>query len=174
MRPVADALYQKLIPGLSDIERFKKGTERHLLDTEFAIDVKLALDNGMVMTMQEKFREWSEYSERQGRPQFRDVTVEYYNDPIIQSPGDWFNLSAQLYFEGYASKDESCFTSYILLDWLRVVIETVKGNVKWGRQRNTNGRAKADFRYTPLAQEWPLGCIVSREIDSFCLGHWRG
>ncbi len=165
MRPIADELYHRVVPNLITIERFEKGEARHILDVEFAIDVKLTLANGMVITLQEKFREHNSKRERQ----FRDVTVEYYNDPNIEAKGDWFNLSCQMYFEGYADKYEKGFASYIFLDWLRVIIETQKGNIVWGHSRNTNGRAKADFKYTPINQEWPAGCVLTRKLDKFCI-----
>ena len=169
MRPVADALYYKLIPGLISIERFDKEDGRHILDRKFAIDVKLTLVNGMVITMQEKFREWNSDLELKAKRQYRDITVEYQNDPIANTPGDWFNLSCQLYFEGYASKDEKIFCAYAFLDWLRVIIETQKGNITWGLGINTNGRAKANFKFTPIAQDWPECCILSKKVDKYCV-----
>lgn len=148
MRPIADVLYKQLISGIVAIERFPKGTARFILDKEYAIDLQFTLSTGMVITAQEKFREFDKWLAENNRPQYSDVTVELYNDPIQKIKGDWFNLASQVYFVGYASKDELSFDRYILLDWVQVIIETGKGNITWKTKDNQNGRARASFNYT--------------------------
>ena len=145
MRPVADDLYREIIPGIKDIDRRYRmrlplpvHVELGVLDKELGIDVIFTLNNGMRLTCQEKF----------GSPIFtylKDVTVEYYNDPIHLVPGDWFTMVAQLYFFGFASKDYKSFDLWVLLDWPRTVWEAIKGNITWERMSNTKNGAMADF-----------------------------
>ncbi|GAI66569.1 unnamed protein product, partial [marine sediment metagenome] len=105
MRPVADKLYWKIIPGIKDIKRgyrLRMALPLYVglgpLDRVLGIDVIFTLNNGMRLTCQEKFNS-SVFTH------LKDVTVEYYNKPILGIPGDWFTLMAQLYFFGFASKD---------------------------------------------------------------------
>ena len=160
MRPIADVLYQTLMPGITCIKRFDKDKERFILDFEYGIDIQISLVNGMILTGQEKFREFAKWREQQGKTQYSDVTVEYYNNPILKVKGDWFNLASQFYFVGFASKDESSFDRYVFLDWLQVVLETVKGNIVWGTGAQSNGWAKASFKYTPF-NRLPEHCIIA-------------
>jgi len=152
MQPVADNLYRSIIPSIVSIERFPKGTERHILDREFAIDVEFTLLNKMILTVQEKFRTFG-----QG---YSDVTVEYENNPVEHTPGDWYYLAAQLYFNGWASEDKTKFEKWILLDWLQVVLETQKGNIPWRIRENRDGRAKASFVYASMTI-FPANCIIA-------------
>lgn len=160
MRPVADALYQTLIPDITDIKRFDKDKERLILDREFGIDIQFTFVNGMILTGQEKFREFSRKREGLGLPQYSDVTVELYNDPILKVKGDWFTLASQFYFDGFASKDETRFERWILLDWLQIVLATIKGNISWRISGQSDGRAKASFKYTPF-NSLPANCIIA-------------
>ena len=131
MRPVADKFYWEIIPVIKDILRGYRLcmalpliVELGPLDKELGIDVIFTLDNGMRLTCQEKFNSHTyRYLE--------NVTVEYENDPVRGTPGDWFTMIAQLYFFGFASQDEKSFDLWVLLDWPRTVWETIKGNITW-------------------------------------------
>ncbi len=159
MRPVADKLYWEIIPGIKDIDRRYRMSlplpvhvELGVLDKELGIDVIFTLNNGMRLTCQEKF----------GSPNFtylEDVTVEYYNDPVRLVPGDWFTMTAQLYFFGFASKDYKSFDLWVLLDWPKAVLETIKGNITWERKTNTRDGAMADFMRTFISN-LPRSCIL--------------
>jgi hypothetical protein len=157
VRPIADKLYCEIIPYIVSIERFDK-PQKHILDREFAIDVELKLQSpqisSMKITLQEKFRSYSAIK-------YDDVTVEHYNDPILKIKGDWFYLAAQLYFTGYVSADETKFEKWILLDWVRVVLESYKGNIHWriGQNRYT----KASFVYTKMSS-FPDVCVIASKI----------
>lgn len=163
MRPIADALYRTLIPSITDIKRFDKDSERFILDREYAIDIQFTLGNGMKMTGQEKFRRFETWREQHNRPQYADVTVEFYNDPALKVQGDWFNLASQFYFAGFASKDEACFDRYVFLDWLQVVLETAHGNICWKTLNQADGRAKASFQYTPF-RLLPAKCVIACKL----------
>ena len=159
MRPVANKLYWEIIPGIKDIKRgyrLRMALPLYVglgpLDRVLGIDVIFTLNNGMRLTCQEKFNS-SDFTH------LKDVTVEYYNKPILGIPGDWFTLMAQLYFFGFASKDYKSFDLWVLLDWQRTVWETLKGNISWERKPNTRDGAQADFMRTFMAN-LPDTCII--------------
>jgi len=160
LRPVADRLYRMIVPTITEITRFDKDLKRHILDQEYAIDLQFILANGMKMTGQEKFREFDKRREEKGLLQYSDVTIELYNDPILKIKGDWFNLCSQFYFVGFASKNEQCFERYVFLDWLKIIMETQNGNIHWETLNQSDGKAKASFRYTPF-MKLPNSCILA-------------
>jgi len=127
MRPVADDLYKKVLPEIVSVERFAKETERHILDRSFAIDCIFHFKE-MVFTCQEKFRTHKYVH-------YKDITVEYYNDPDAEIKGDWFNMCAQLYFCGYANATNTAFETWVLLDWSRIVLATVRTESETGLRK---------------------------------------
>lgn len=163
MRPVADKLYWEIIPGIKDITRnypvrlpLPLHVELGVLDKELGLDVIFTLTNGMRLSCQEKFNSHT-FSHK------KNMTVEYENDPIQGIPGDWFTMIPQLYFFGFASKDEKSFTLWVLLDWPRTVLETVRGNISWERMSQPEYRAQdgamASFVRTFIPR-LPESCII--------------
>ena len=161
---MADKLYWEIIPGIKDILRgYRLRTSLPLivelgpLDKELGIDVIFTPDNGMRLTCQEKFNRHT-FSYK------KNATVEYENDPIQGIPGDWFTIIAQLYFFGFANKDEKSFDLWVLLDWSRTVLETVKGNIPWELMPQPEYRAeegaKANFVRTFIPY-LPESCILA-------------
>jgi hypothetical protein len=143
MRPFAERLYRRTIPGVVGISRPEGDKSLEILDREFAVDAVINLEGGMNLTIQEKFLS-PEYAH------LRSVTVEHYNDPLRHVPGDWFHLASQLYFCGYATPSWDGFEPWVFLDWALVVLETEAGNIRWLNGINEDGRARASFRYTPM------------------------
>jgi len=100
------------------IERFPCGHETHLLDREFAIDVRIHVKplegklEKVVFTLQEKFR-------RPSYQRFQDITIEYFQDRHSNELGDWSKLAVEYYAYGYASHDETPgeFLEFYLLDY---------------------------------------------------------
>lgn len=171
MRPAADKLYREIIPGIKDIDRSWRirrvpldlHVELGVLDKELGIDVIFTLDNGMILTCQEKFNSHT-YRYK------KNATVEYENEPVRGIPGDWFTMIAQLYFFGFASQDEKSFDLWVLLDWPRAVWETVRGNISWELMPQPEYRAEdgamASFVRTHIP-DLPKSCILTtnfREI----------
>ena len=164
MRPVADKLYWEIIPGIKDIKReYRLRTDLPLyvelgpLDKELGLDVFFTLTNGMRLSCQEKFNQHT-FSYK------KNATVEYKNDPIRGMPGDWFTMIAQLYFFGFANKDEKSFDRWVLFDWPRTVWETIKGNISWELKPQPEYRAEdgamASFVRT-FIPHLPKSCILA-------------
>lgn len=103
MQGCADSIYK----GLWVLQ----GIERNLgaLDKERSIDVKLTLESGLTIDIQEKFRR-AHYKE------YWQFTVEYKNNPITNEPGEFYKLAANYYFYGYVNKKEDSFTDWWLID----------------------------------------------------------
>jgi len=157
MQPIIDAIYLNIYPNIKTINRFAKGDDVSILDSEFGIDVKLSLNDGMVINGQEKSLSY-DYREK------RSVTVEYYNDPIQRIQGDWFKLACQFYFVGYTTEDMKGFNPWVLLDWMQVVLETQRGNIHWASHNPIRGSsAKANFRYTSM-DSIPPNCIIACQL----------
>ena len=167
MRPVADKLYREIIPGIKGFKRkYRLRTALPLyvelgpLDKELGLDVFFTLTNGMQLTCQEKFNSHT-FSHK------KNMTVEYENDPIRGIPGDWFTMICQLYFFGFASQDEKSFTLWVLLNWPRTVLETVKGHISWELMPQPEYRAeegaKASFVRT-FIPDLPKPCILASNL----------
>lgn len=156
-RPLADALYKRILGEEIAIVRYDKGDDL-ILDRKFAIDVTIRLDlpgtaAGMILTGQEKFLS-PQYAG------FGSLTIEYMQNWRTGERGDWFNLASQFYFCGYLTKDGSGFEPWIMVNWASMVKQTIAGNIEWKRQRNKDGRARADFKWC-LMHEIPPDCIIA-------------
>ena len=149
-RPAIDAIYNRVFPGCT-IKRFDHGNDL-ILDVRFAIDVELKMPNGMILLGQEKAL-GNEFA------RFRSVTVEYYQDPTIKEEGDWFKLAAQFLFCGYANITDTEFNPWVILDWAQVVESTRLNNIHWMINKNKDGRARANFKYTVM-DKLPVSCIL--------------
>ena len=145
-RPYADTIYRRAFGETIEIIR----DSDLVLDKEFAIDVRIKLANGMNLLGQEKFLS-KKYAS------FASVTVEYYQNQFTKERGDWFRLGVQLYFVGY--ENDKGFKPYVLLDWARVTIDSIRGLIRWTHNANSDGHAQASFAYTPM-KDLPQSCII--------------
>lgn len=152
MRPVIDAIYGQQWPGCT-ISRFERDDDL-ILDKKHAIDVKVSLPCGMILLGQEK-------ALRHHYAKFGTVTVEYHNNPLTQEPGDWFHLASQFYFCGYATEDRDGFTSWVLLNWPKVVQATHEKRLTWsGPRDNSKTSARASFKHIKMGQI-PSECVMA-------------
>lgn len=152
MRPAADNIYRAVF-DVTDIQRFDDHEDRHILDRLHAIDVMLMLQNGMILTGQEKFLS-------PDKAKFQSLTVEYEQDQKTGEQGDWFHLASQLYFCGYADPQFTHFQSFVIVYWPMLVFETSRGAIIWQQNRNKNNFAKASFKYINFAQI-PKSCLIA-------------
>ena len=151
-RPIADTIYRDVFGPDVGIARME-APDQKILDIHFAIDVKLTLCTGQILLGQEKFLSHKYAS-------FGTVTVEHYQNPQTQEPGDWFKLATQFYFTGYFTQDGQKFEPWILLNWPNVVIATLRARLRWQDNRNRDGRAQASFRWCKMSQ-FPPECVLA-------------
>lgn len=114
MRPSIDKIYKHKFGENINIQRSDRNSKKSKLmfmDKHFAIDTILRFENGAMITIQEK-------TLTHEKEEFNAFTIEYYNDPKIKDRGDWFKIAAQLYFFGYANKEENGYNKYWLISML--------------------------------------------------------
>lgn len=150
MRPYADALYRKILPGYHSIKRYNG----NVFDRKFAIDGHIIFTTGQILTIQEKFLS-------RDKAIYQSLSVEYMQNPETQEPGDWFNAACQLYFVGYINETGDGFAPWALVDYTRLTIETLRGRVGWHLRSNQDGHARASFRYAHF-DGMPPECILAR------------
>lgn len=157
-RPFADDAYKSLF-GDCEIQRFERQDE-YLLDKVHAIDGHVILPTtGHIITFQEKF-----LSHEQSK--FNSITVEYMQKhEIAKERGDWFKMAVQLYFVAYFNADNSGFCKWVMVDWLQMVMETLKGNIQWKDQINKHDGAQASFKWVNI-DLLPGRCVMSKFDDT--------
>ena len=163
MKPYANKIYEKIFPGCKLVDLRQEGKDVHILDKEFAIDSLLFLKNGNWISIQEKFRKNSALS-------YEDFTQEYMNahGTQYQSEGEWFKLGAQLYFYGFANKDETDFEKWALMDIAKykMYVESKGGIEKGGwplKINSTHGRAS--FYAIKMSELWRAKCFITDYSD---------
>lgn len=117
MRPCIDLIYKNTFRELCTINRTARDKIAEnkflIMDKEMAIDTFLYFDDGSTITFQEKVL-------KQSKQKYQSFTFEYQNDPKVNEPGEWFHLTAQAYFFGYANEFETGFLQYWILDILQL------------------------------------------------------
>jgi len=156
-RPIAENIYRQIFGNNTTIKRFER-EEEFILDKHFAIDIELGLTSGQILLGQEKFL--SNMFIR-----FGTITVEYMQNPKINEQGDWFKLCPQFYFVGYFNRQETDFELWVMADWCKMVVETLKNNIRWITTSNKNGRARANFKACKM-RELPDGCILYSSFNN--------
>lgn len=147
MRPAAVSIYRRIWPGCVVEDLTRQGGNVHVLDQEFAVDAKIILPGGHWFTLQEKYR-------RNNALRWLDFTQEYKNAVGTQyeQPGEWFKLASQLYFYGWADKDEKQFEKWAIIDVARYkhLVESLGGLHKIGKLNHNNTHGRASFFAIPI------------------------
>lgn len=152
MKPAALRIYQRVFPGsvLEDLR--EKGVKVHVLDQEFGIDALIRFNGGQWISIQEKYRTHNALK-------WLDFTQEYMNGEgtSLEARGEWFNLGAQLYFYGWANKDESDFEKWAILDIAKykLIVENAGGLQCIGTKRQNRRHGRASFFAIPMRRLTP-------------------
>jgi hypothetical protein len=109
-----------------------------------------------------------EKSRKHNYLKYDDFTFEYYNNPTTKDEGEWFKLAAQLYFYGFANKNETEYVKYYLVNVpkLRLFLKNkigIKTLESEYLHRNTPP-AKANFFAIPF-KIIPDCCIMYKSDD---------
>lgn len=112
-------VYKRVWSGcrVVDISALKQKAKRYFyLDKMFGIDTVVYLNNGSVFTLQEKVRSYryTVLGEQCGY----DFTQEYMNaeGTPYEEKGEWFSLTADFYFVGWADKDNRSLKKWIIFN----------------------------------------------------------
>ena len=148
MKPAAERIYQKIFPRSRLVDLRQDGFKVHILDQEFGIDALLYLKSGQWVSIQEKYRK--NYALK-----YLDFTQEFVNGHGTkhESPGEWFKLGAQLYFYGWANKEESDFEKWAIIDIVKykMLIENNGGfEAIGGKMRYNKTHGSASFYAIPI------------------------
>lgn len=146
MKPAALRIYRKVFPGC-DLEDLREdGVRVHVLDREFGIDSLIAMPSQQWISLQEKYRTHDALK-------YGDFTQEYMNGAGTkhESPGEWFKLGAQLYFYGWANRNETDFEYWFLMDIAKykILVEDSGGLDKIGVLRHNRKHGSANFYAIP-------------------------
>jgi hypothetical protein len=155
MKPAALRIYRKIFPYCQIEDLREKGFKVHVLDKEFAIDALLHFTSGQWISIQEKYRDNSALT-------FGDFTQEFMNavDTEYESPGEWFKLGAQLYFYGWANKNETDFEKWFLMDIAKykILVDCAGGLDNIGKLRHNYKHGRASFYAIPVQKL--ISCFV--------------
>ena len=147
MRGPVERVYQAFFPDCQ-VRYTREHDELRPFDDHFAIDTILELRSGGIVTAQQKCRRYGYFL------QYRDFTQEYMNavGSTYESRGEWFHLASQIYFYGWANRQENELVAWLLLDVVkyRELVEEKGGLEKIGTLRRNKDRGKASFYSIPL------------------------
>lgn len=159
MRSACDRVLCSVFGATPDkIERFTKDSEDapHILDKDFAIDLKVELSSGAQITGQEKTLSYSEYK-------YGTFTTEYYQNHNTKEQGEFFSIASQFYLHGYSDISGEEFVEWHIYDMLRLSTWINTTFDKQGMQANlrkaykVNGRASFWFiQYDKIPKECEL------------------
>ena len=119
MRPAQNRVLSEVF-GVNEcnILRYEQEGGPHILDSEFAIDLKLILPCGAQLSGQEKALSHQFYK-------FRTFTIEFYQNRYHQEPGEFFKIASQFYLSGYSNSSGDDFIEWHIvkmfdfINWIR-------------------------------------------------------
>lgn len=119
MRPACNRVLSEVFNVNSDsIVRYEQEEGPHILDSEFAIDLKVILSCGAQLSGQEKALSHHYYM-------YRTFTIEFYQNRNTKEPGEFFKIASQFYLSGYSNETGVEFIEWKIIkmfdfmDWLR-------------------------------------------------------
>ena len=124
-------------------------------DKHFSIDATIILKDGQKMTIQEKYRDnkFLINGRLQECPPYPDFTQEYKNavGTQFENNGEYFKLFAQLYFYGWANKNNTGFKRWCIIDVPKYKDYIQKiGIEKLGSLKNNYKHGRASFYAIPI------------------------
>lgn len=142
-QPLQDEIYNQVFnaKNIRRVDFDKNDNHDQILDKEYHIDTFIELEEGQI-TLQEKAlsHKFAKYN---------TFTTEYYQDTRDGTKGEIFSLTAQYYFSGYLSENQSHFIKWIIVDIPRFIM--LWNNIEFKRlgkfKTNTAASSYASFIY---------------------------
>ena len=160
MKPAALRIYQRIFPECRFEDLREKGFKVHVLDQEFGIDGLIHIEEQWI-SVQEKYRK--NYAMK-----YMDFTQEYKNAAGTQheANGEWFKLGAQLYFYGWANKEETDFEKWALIDIAKykMLVDSHGGLGRIGQLKFNKEHGSASFYAIPISVLEPTFVIDYRKF----------
>ena len=144
MRPACDRILAHVFNVPPDkIERFGQDHPLSILDTNFAIDMRIRLPNGSYLTGQEKTLTYPCYK-------FRTFTMEFYQNRHTMELGEFFHIASQFYLHGYADKSGKHFIEWKIINILPFMAWLKNTTAQWFSKRiRPDQESRASFFYIP-------------------------
>ena len=141
MRPACDRVLQEVFQIPKDnIIRYQSKDNPHILDQEFAIDLRVLLENGMSLTCQEKALSNKFHH-------FRTFTIEFWQNRHTEEPGEfnftegWFRTSGLYDLAEVEKNRERFITILIIISWSCKIYTT-------GKELRTEKQEETHKKYT--------------------------
>ena len=131
MNKYIDEIYKDIYP-VKSITRLTRDDVPHILDQKFHIDTIIQLDNGMIITAQEKTR-------RLKYIKYQEFTLEFTNNQFGK-PGEFQKLCTDIYFYGYGEPEKGFECVYIFkpIDVKNAIIKNeLKGKLQVNQYHST-------------------------------------
>ncbi len=155
MRPACDRVLCEVF-GVekSAIHRFEKEDGPHILDQEFAIDLKVLLPNGGQVSGQEKALSFGCYK-------FRTFTIEFWQNRFTKEPGEWFRIASQFYLSGYSDESGIEFIEWHIIRMMQFLTWLKSAKIAALDKRcRPSGGSRAAFLPVPY-ESIPRACIYA-------------
>lgn len=170
MRPLAIHVYEQTFPGCKIVDLRSNGPGAHVLDQYYGIDTVIKLPCGAPITVQEKYRDFSALK-------YGDFTQEYKNAArtVNEANGEWFKLTAMLYFYGWAAENQAGFAKWIMLDVLKykLLVAQAGGLERISKLQFNDRHGKASFYPIKLTFLEPAIIADDHRPLVICPDEWR-
>jgi hypothetical protein len=155
MRPACNRVLCEVFGVTEDkIIRFEKEGGPHVLDREFAIDLKVLLPSGGQVSGQEKALSFSCYK-------WKTFTIEFWQNRKTQEPGEWFKIASQFYLSGYSDASGCEFVEWKIVHMLPLLTWLRRCNPqKLASKCKASGGSRAAFLPIPY-NKLPSECIFA-------------
>jgi len=142
MRPACDRVIGHVFNVPPErIERFNQDHPLSILDTNFAIDMRIQLPNGSFLTGQEKALTFPCYK-------YRTFTMEFYQNRNTKELGEFFHIASQFYLHGYADESGEHFVEWKVINLLPFMAWLKDNTFKWFADRiKSDTESRASFFY---------------------------
>lgn len=158
MRPACNRVLQEVF-GVNNEQIRRYNTEEHddkILDREFAIDLRVTLPSGAVLSGQEKTLSNKFY-------EHKTFTIEYYQNEKKEEPGEWFHIASQFYLHGYGNKNNKEFAEWYIIDMLNFVYWLRKKENKEELPKLCKPAGGSRAAFLPIKYKWiPESCIFAK------------
>jgi len=115
MRPACDAVLCDVFGVQPEaIERFSKASDLFVLDQQFAIDLRIRLNNGTQLTGQEKALSHRYCS-------YRTFTVEFWQNRFTREPEEFFKIASHFYHHEDSDEKGLAFIEWKIIDVLKFI-----------------------------------------------------
>lgn len=158
MRSACNRVLQEVF-GVSDKQIKRYDTKEHddkILDRKFAIDLRITLPSGAILSGQEKTLSNKFYNNR-------TFTIEYYQNEKEEKLGEWSHIASQFYLHGYGNENNKEFKEWYIIDMLNFMYWLRKEDYKSIMSDMCKSAGGSRAAFLPIDYDWiPDSCIFAK------------